>query len=69
MSKNKIHPTIKLKKIKYKINYKIEQKRLEESLTPNKRDWELISSYANRTFVPESRESRNRGAGGGDDND
>lgn len=69
MSKNKIHPTIKLKKIKYKIDHKIEQKRLEESLNPDKKDWEFISSYANRTFVPESKESRNRGAGGGDDND
>ena len=36
---------------------------------PNKNDWKEISNIANRVFVPESEESRNKGAGGGDAND
>ena len=51
------------------INDKIEQKRLKKSLKPPKKDWNLISLIANRIFVPESEQSRNKGAGGGDDND
>ena len=39
------------------------------ALKPNIKDWNKVSEIANRTFVPESEESRNRGAGGGDDND
>ena len=51
------------------INNKIEQRRLKKSLNPLKKDWDLISLIANRTFVPESEQSRNKGAGGGDAND
>lgn len=42
---------------------------LSKGLNPNKRSWEKISEIAFRTFVPESEESRSKGAGGGDAND
>ena len=45
------------------------QKNLSKSLSPNQSSWNIISKIANKTFVPESDESRNKGAGGGDDND
>ena len=45
------------------------QKNLALSLEPDKTAWDKISKIANRIFVPESEESRNRGAGGGNDND
>lgn len=45
------------------------QKNLLQSITPRDNDWKKISNIANRTFVPESEESRNKGAGGGDAND
>lgn len=45
------------------------QNNLLESLKPRDNDWNTISKIANRTFVPESEESRNKGAGGGDAND
>ncbi len=45
------------------------QKNLSKSLSPKKNSWDIISKIANKTFVPESDESRNKGAGGGDDND
>ncbi len=51
------------------ITKNIIQKNLSRSLSPNKQHWETISNIANRTFVPESEESRKRGAGGGDAND
>ena len=35
----------------------------------SKESWEEISKIAFRTFVPESEESRAKGAGGGDAND
>ena len=69
MSKNPIKKNIKSKKNKVKIYIKDSQKRLEESISPNKKDWKIISNFAKLTFVPESRLSRNKGAGGGDDND
>ncbi len=50
------------------INEKIIQENLSNSLTPNENSWNEISIIANRTFVPESEESRNKGAGGGDAN-
>ena len=56
-------------KIKFEINAKVKQQYLEESLNPNVDDWKIISKLANRTFVPESEESREKGAGGGNDND
>lgn len=51
------------------INENIIQKNLSESLTPNENNWSEISIIANRIFVPESEDSRNKGAGGGDAND
>ena len=56
-------------KIEYEINAKFKQQCLEKSLNPNADDWKIISKLAHRTFVPESEESRQKGAGGGDDND
>jgi len=60
---------LKLLEIEYEINYIVKQKHLEKSLNPNSSDWDVISKLAHRTFVPESEESRKKGAGGGDDND
>ena len=45
------------------------QLNLSKSLKPQSEAWNTISKIANKTFVPESDESRNKGAGGGDDND
>ena len=45
------------------------QKSLALSLEPDMPAWDKISKIAYRIFVPESEESRNLGAGGGDDND
>ena len=45
------------------------QENLSKSLTPKVDAWDKIMKIANKTFVPESDESRNKGAGGGDDND
>ncbi len=56
-------------KIEHKINDKVKQQYLDKSLKPNSNDWNIICKLANRTFVPESEESRQKGAGGGDDND
>ena len=55
--------------IEKEISNKSIQKNLALSLEPDKTAWDKISKIANRIFVPESEESRNRGAGGGDDND
>ena len=60
---------LKLLKIEYEINNTIKQQYLRESLNPNPHDWNIISKLAHRTFVPESEESRKKGAGGGNDND
>lgn len=51
------------------INKNIIQQNLSKSITPNENHWSKISIIANRVFVPESEESRNKGAGGGDAND
>ena len=42
---------------------------LSEGINPDKKSWDQISKIAFRTFVPESEESRAKGAGGGDAND
>ncbi len=42
---------------------------LSEGINPDKKSWNQISKIAFRTFVPESEESRAKGAGGGDAND
>ena len=69
MSIKPIIKNIKSKKNQKKTNIKDNQKRLEESIKPNKKHWKIISSFAKLNFVPESKLSRNKGAGGGDDND
>ena len=55
--------------IKKEITDQSMQKNLALSLQPDLSAWNKISKIANRVFVPESKESRSRGAGGGDDND
>lgn len=65
---NKSHSEIN-KSYKEIINENIIYKNLSKSLMPNINDWKEISNIANRVFVPESEESRNKGAGGGDAND
>ena len=52
-----------------KITIKTIQDNLESALSPGNKDWRIISKLAQRTFVPESVESRIMGAGGGDAND
>ena len=42
---------------------------LSNGINPDKKSWDQISDIAFRTFVPESEESRSKGAGGGDAND
>ena len=42
---------------------------LSNGINPDKKSWDQISDIAYRTFVPESEESRSKGAGGGDAND
>ena len=42
---------------------------ISRGINPDKKSWDLISKIAFRTFVPESEESRAKGAGGGDAND
>ena len=58
-----------LDKTKREISLSAMQNNLAKSLNPNIEDWEIIEKIAHRTFVPESEESRKKGAGGGDDND
>ena len=43
------------------------QDNLANGISPNENNWEIISKLAARTFVPESEESRIKGAGGSDD--
>ena len=50
-------------------NYSALRKNLSNGLNPNSTDWKTISKLAFRTYVPESEESRKKGAGGGDAND
>ena len=42
---------------------------LSKSLKPDLCAWNKVLKIANKTFVPESDESRKKGAGGGNDND
>ena len=67
MSKNKISSNNHLgSEI---ISEKKIQQNLSRSLKPETKAWYEVSMFANKTFVLESDESRNKGAGGGDDND
>ena len=43
------------------------QDNLANGISPNENNWKIISKLAARTFVPESEESRIKGAGGSDD--
>jgi len=56
---------------KLDINLKLSRSydQLSKGINPNKNDWKKISEIAFRTYVPESDVSREKGAGGGDDND
>jgi hypothetical protein len=51
------------------ITQKIIQNNLSQSIKPAKDLWEKVSEIASKTFVPETEESRDKGAGGGDAND
>ena len=53
------------------INIKLSRSydQLSKGINPKKNDWKKISDIAFRTYVPESDVSREKGAGGGDDND
>ena len=63
------YENIKLLSIKNEISNNSIQKNLSKSLKPKKKYWKVVEKIAHRTFVPESKESRDKGAGGGDDND
>ena len=49
------------------ITSKTIQDNLANGISPDKNNWKIISKLAARTFVPESEESRIKGAGGSDD--
>ena len=49
--------------------YNILNINLSNGLNPEQSSWDNISDLAFRTYVPESEESREKGAGGGDAND
>ena len=51
------------------LDYNILNINISNGLNPNQSSWDKISDLAFRTFVPESEESREKGAGGGDAND
>ena len=42
---------------------------LSVGLNPNQNNWNKVSELAFQSFVPESEQSRSKGAGGGDAND
>ena len=51
------------------MDYNILHTNISNGLNPNQSSWDEISDLAFRTYVPESEESREKGAGGGDAND
>ena len=51
------------------LDYNILDTNISNGLNPDQSSWDKISDLAFRTFVPESEESREKGAGGGDAND
>jgi len=51
------------------INYKVLNENLFNGLNPDQAGWDLVSNLAFRSYVPDSKTSREKGAGGGDDND
>ena len=66
-TKNK--KVINSRHLEYVITSETMQNNLALSLSPKEKYWKIISKIAQRTFVPESQESRIKGAGGGDAND
>ena len=67
---------LNLSKHEYKIpseeqslDYNFLNTNISNGLNPNQSSWDKISNLAFRTYVPESEESREKGAGGGDAND
>ena len=61
--------SLKIKNIKQKITNHTMQKNLSKSLNPHSKHWKILEKIAQRAYVPESLESRSKGAGGNDDND
>ena len=51
------------------LEYNLLNTNISNGLNPNQSSWDEISDLAFRTYVPESEESRAKGAGGGDAND
>ena len=53
------------------INFELNdaEKKLSIGLNPNQKSWDKVTELAFQSFVPESEESRSKGAGGGDAND
>ena len=51
------------------LDYNILNTNISNGLNPDQSSWDKISDLAFRTYVPESEESREKGAGGGDAND
>ena len=65
LSKNEYQMPNKEKSVKYNLL----NTNISNGLNPNQSSWNEISDLAFRTYVPESEESRAKGAGGGDAND
>ena len=57
------------KKLDIDINLLDSKKYLSLGLSPNQNNWDKMSELAFKSYVPESDESRSKGAGGGDAND
>jgi len=57
----------KFESITCTITPKTIQDNLANGISPDENNWKIISKLAARTFVPESEESRIKGAGGSDD--
>ena len=68
MLTNKVMP-FTLKKVLKRITKKSMQRNFSRSLTPNTRHWDILEKIANRSYVPESKESRIKGAGAENDSD
>ncbi len=57
------------KKLDIDINLIDSKKYLSLGFSPNQNNWDKMSELAFKSYVPESEESRSKGAGGGDAND
>ena len=67
--KNTWKKNLEINNINYKINFNIEQKHLKDALRPEKKYWDIILKLSKKTLVKASKQSRDKGAGGGNDND